>query len=270
MADRTLDWRGELGRWLKPFLARLGHKDDRDFASRKRQRYQGLAVGGLAERRSILRSDTHRMRTLLGYSCVVNHQHGIAATHELICLNQQFCLQRPSIPDPGSDEVVQLIAGAECKPPRHRLNALAIARTNQTRHVERTHLTREGTRPVPGPFLFAAEATSASYNVKWRRACSGSNSIRPQMSGVAAKPRLPIIAVGREITRLSQKRTPGSLRMPGVGGSCCLNQASGWAACVSGDGGAARSATELVSRALSSENKLHLGACGDLKRHADW
>ena len=37
------------------------------------------------------------------------------------------------------------------------------------------------------------------------------------------KPRGPIIAVGREITRLSQKRTPGSLRMPGVGGSCCLN-----------------------------------------------
>ena len=26
MADRTLDWRGDLGRWLKPFLARLGHK----------------------------------------------------------------------------------------------------------------------------------------------------------------------------------------------------------------------------------------------------
>ena len=26
MAARTLDWRDELGRWLKPFLARLGHK----------------------------------------------------------------------------------------------------------------------------------------------------------------------------------------------------------------------------------------------------
>jgi hypothetical protein len=25
------------------------------------------------------------------------------------------------------------------------------------------------------------------------------------------------------IKALSQKRTPGSLRMPGVGGSCCLN-----------------------------------------------
>ena len=26
MAGRTPDWRGELGRWLKPFLGRLGHK----------------------------------------------------------------------------------------------------------------------------------------------------------------------------------------------------------------------------------------------------
>jgi SRSO17 transposase len=26
MADRTMDWRGDLGRWLKPFVARLGHK----------------------------------------------------------------------------------------------------------------------------------------------------------------------------------------------------------------------------------------------------
>ena len=26
IAERTLDWRDELGRWLKPFLARLGHK----------------------------------------------------------------------------------------------------------------------------------------------------------------------------------------------------------------------------------------------------
>jgi SRSO17 transposase len=26
MAERTLDWRDELRRWLKPFLARLGHE----------------------------------------------------------------------------------------------------------------------------------------------------------------------------------------------------------------------------------------------------
>jgi hypothetical protein len=26
MANRTLEWRDELGRWLKPFVARLGHE----------------------------------------------------------------------------------------------------------------------------------------------------------------------------------------------------------------------------------------------------
>jgi hypothetical protein len=26
MVGRTLDWKGELGRWVKPFLDRLGHK----------------------------------------------------------------------------------------------------------------------------------------------------------------------------------------------------------------------------------------------------
>src|SRR5262249_14517348 len=35
---------------------------------------------------------------------------------------------------------MQLIACAERKPLRHRLNALAVARTDQPRHVERAHL----------------------------------------------------------------------------------------------------------------------------------
>ena len=101
------------------------------FASRKRQRYQGLAVRGLAQRRSIPRSDAYRMRAFLGYRGVVGHQHGVSAADELIRLNQQFCLHRPGIPDPGCDEVVQLIVVTKCKPLRHRLNALAIARTDQ-------------------------------------------------------------------------------------------------------------------------------------------
>src|SRR6516225_7126169 len=42
--------------------------------------------------------------------------------------------------DPGRNEVMQLIACAERKPLRHRLNALAVARTDQSRHVERAHL----------------------------------------------------------------------------------------------------------------------------------
>jgi len=49
---------------------------------------------------------------------------------------------------PTSLKVVQLIAFAERKPPRHRLNALAIARADQPRYVERTHL---APRLVPQP-----------------------------------------------------------------------------------------------------------------------
>src|SRR5437764_12986982 len=68
------------------------------------------------------------MRALLGKGSVVDHQHGIAAADEPIRLNKQFCLHRRCLPDPGGNEVVQLIIFAEHKPLRHRLNALAIAR----------------------------------------------------------------------------------------------------------------------------------------------
>src|SRR4029077_17415814 len=118
-------------------------------ASRKRQRYQCLAVGGLAQRRSILCSDTHRMRAFLGYCGVVDHQHGIAAADQPIRLNKQFRLHTPRIPDPGRNEVGKLIVFAKPKPLRHRLNALAIARTDQPRHVEWTHLSpRLVTQPI--------------------------------------------------------------------------------------------------------------------------
>jgi hypothetical protein len=34
MVGRTLDWKGELGRWLKPFLDQLGHKARRQMCPR--------------------------------------------------------------------------------------------------------------------------------------------------------------------------------------------------------------------------------------------
>src|SRR5215831_16142474 len=79
------------------------------------------------------------MRTFLGYRGVVDHQHSIAATDEPIRLDKQFRLHWRRVPYPGGNEVVQLITCAERKSLRHRLNALAIARTDQARHVERTH-----------------------------------------------------------------------------------------------------------------------------------
>src|SRR5215467_5117724 len=50
--------------------------------SRPCQRHQGLAVRNLAQRRSILGSDPHRMHAFLGNRSVVDHRHGIAATNE--------------------------------------------------------------------------------------------------------------------------------------------------------------------------------------------
>lgn len=100
------------------------------------------------------------MRTLLGYRSVVDYQHGIAAADELIRLNHQFSLERPGIPGPGGDEVVQLIPCAERKPPRHRLNALAIARADQPRHIERAHLSP---RLVPQPIQKRLQPTSKLF-----------------------------------------------------------------------------------------------------------
>src|SRR5262245_52862174 len=75
--------RSNRARLLVQLSGRNNRKDniDWDFAACKRQRYQRLAVGGLAERRSILRGDTYRMHALLGNCSVVDHQHGIAAAH---------------------------------------------------------------------------------------------------------------------------------------------------------------------------------------------
>jgi hypothetical protein len=61
------------------------------------------------------------MGAFLGYRSVVDHQHGSAAADELIRLNQQFCLHRRGIPNPGRDEVVQLIVVTKCnrRPANH-------------------------------------------------------------------------------------------------------------------------------------------------------
>ena len=44
MVGRTLDWKEELGRWLKPFLDRLGHKARRQMCPL----YAHRLVGGSA------------------------------------------------------------------------------------------------------------------------------------------------------------------------------------------------------------------------------
>jgi len=73
------------------------------------------------------------MFALLEDRRVINHQHSVAAAHELVCLNKQFRFHRSRIPGPGRDKVVQPIVRPKRKPLGHRLNALALARTDQTR-----------------------------------------------------------------------------------------------------------------------------------------
>src|SRR6266487_1164761 len=73
-----------------------------NFAAGECQGYQRLAVGVLAQGRSILRSDTDRVLALLRQCGVVDHQHSIAAADEPIRLNEQFGFQRCRIPHASS------------------------------------------------------------------------------------------------------------------------------------------------------------------------
>ena len=70
---------------------------------------QRLAIGRLAQCRSILRSDTDRVLAFLRHRRIVDHQHRIAAADELISLDEKFCLQRSLLPDASSNKMVQLI-----------------------------------------------------------------------------------------------------------------------------------------------------------------
>jgi len=74
------------------------------FTSRKRQRYQRLAIGCLAERRATLRSDTNRMIAPLRQRGVVEDQHRIPAADKSVGLNEQLRRQWCRIPDAISDK----------------------------------------------------------------------------------------------------------------------------------------------------------------------
>ena len=67
----------------------------------------------------------------MSWGMATHYQHGIAAADELVRRDQQFCFNRGWFPDPDGNEVMQLIACAECKPLRHRLHAFAISRADQ-------------------------------------------------------------------------------------------------------------------------------------------
>jgi hypothetical protein len=86
---------------------------DRHFTPRKRQRHQCLAIGRLAKRRGILRSDTNRTIALFRHRRIIDDQHRIFTADQAIGLNEQFRLQWRRIPDAIRDEMV---ATAQTRP----------------------------------------------------------------------------------------------------------------------------------------------------------
>ena len=81
----------------------------------------------------------HRARPLFRQRRVVDYQHGLLAADQPFGLYQQLRLQRRCIPDTGGNEVVQLIVVAGREARRHRLHALALARPDRARNMDRAH-----------------------------------------------------------------------------------------------------------------------------------
>jgi SRSO17 transposase len=88
MAGTRLDWTDELGRWLAPFLARLGHK--------ARRRMCPLYIAGLigpGDRKSVqpMRSASRRAITI---SCIICGCLSGSATLERNCSQADHCGQQ--------------------------------------------------------------------------------------------------------------------------------------------------------------------------------
>jgi hypothetical protein len=84
MVSRTSDWRGELGRWLKPFLDRLGHKARRQMCP--------LHVSGL------IRSWRPQERSADGEAACARRMRSIASLHCGRCLGCNACGNRTTCP----------------------------------------------------------------------------------------------------------------------------------------------------------------------------
>ncbi len=95
-----------------------------------------------------MRRHADRGAALLGQRGVVHYQHRVVATEQPIGLAGQFLQERSGVPAAGRDEVVEPIVCSEAEPLGHRLNALAIAWSDQPGHVERAH---PPARPVAEP-----------------------------------------------------------------------------------------------------------------------
>jgi hypothetical protein len=83
----------------------------------------------LAQGRGVLQRDTDRALALLREGRIVNDQPG---------LGEQGLLQRHHVPNTAGDKVMKLVVTDATVARRHRLDALAIAGSDQPRHIGRT------------------------------------------------------------------------------------------------------------------------------------
>src|SRR3954471_6921605 len=126
---------------LRPSLGQKQAQGDRDghFALGQRERDQGLTIRILAQRRGVLRGHPDRELAVLGQGGVIDDQDGVWPTDQPIRLGQQFGFERLVVPGADGDEMVQLVVVGGRQPRGDRLQALALARPHQARHIKRAH-----------------------------------------------------------------------------------------------------------------------------------
>jgi hypothetical protein len=90
--------------------------------------------------------DANRVTSLLWQRRIIDDKKTRIIANQSICLLQQGSLEWSTVPNSGSDEMMELIVTDPAGARRHRLNALAVSWTNQTRDIERAH---PGPRLVP-------------------------------------------------------------------------------------------------------------------------
>src|SRR5882762_10483229 len=79
------------------------------------------------------------MRPLFRQGGVVYDKNRIGSPDQSVRLDSEFLFQRRFVPDAARNEMMQLVVIARRQSRRHRLDALAVAWTNQPRYIERTH-----------------------------------------------------------------------------------------------------------------------------------
>src|SRR5690606_3825549 len=135
----------QAGRIARPALRQEQPQAHHDwhFSRCQGERNQRLAVGILAECRSILWRHADRMMALLGQGRIVDDQPGILASDLSVSLGEQRPLQWSFVPHAAADEMVQPVVADLTIPRGHRLHALTITRANQACNVCWTNRSEE-------------------------------------------------------------------------------------------------------------------------------